>query len=369
LARNLTPTERDQMFGPVIVDRIEGRDTIVYQDPPGVPPQESVQFGPHTVRVHQLAAPSLRAVAAEMVRDGVVDAVETIGGFRPTMTRTAGGGNTDSVSAHAYGAAVDVNAASNPQGSEPTPEMAELAAYFEPHGWFWGARFTTPDPHHFAFQGNDPLLRVETGGDGLLCPVNADVFRRDHRIRLFPGRIQRWVMAVRAGPQAEFDALQDHLITVFRRWHELIPGKYGEPLLLPDVSREQLAIPRLIATRAPQLTCVVEWPYAGTATEMGVPTFVLRRRDRIDPVCPVEPVDDYPIAALDPGPAVNAIEFPQLPPPSRIDEDPLDAGLPPVDVEKARKAVRGAVSTATIVGVGLLAWGLYGFFRDLSKER
>jgi hypothetical protein len=154
MPRNLSAAERDRIFGPLRVVSEYGRDGVKFEtDPPIV----NATFGRHTVRVHELARDSLQAVAGELQQAGLLDSVSVIMGYSPRRTRTTAGGNTPTLSAHAYGAAVDVNPAQNPQGTLGTEAQAELAPYFERHGWFWGRHFTEPDPHHFAFQGTDPL--------------------------------------------------------------------------------------------------------------------------------------------------------------------------------------------------------------------
>ena len=151
--RNLTPAERDRIFGPLVVTGTSGRDTVTFQTPP---PLVSVPWGSVTVKVHELAAPSLKLVRDELEAVGLLSRAKPILGFQPRRVRTVGGGNTPELSAHAYGAAVDVRFDVLPQG-EPSDELQDqIAPHFERHGWFWGARFNTPDAHHFTFQGHDP---------------------------------------------------------------------------------------------------------------------------------------------------------------------------------------------------------------------
>lgn len=155
MPRNLTPAERDRIFGPLVVTGETGRDTVSFETPP---PLVSVPWVDGlTVRVHRLAAPSLALVRDELSEAGLLSQTKPILGFQPRRVRTVGGGNTPELSSHAYGAAVDVRFNVLPQG-EPTDELqAQIAPFFERHGWFWGARFNTPDAHHFTFQGSDPL--------------------------------------------------------------------------------------------------------------------------------------------------------------------------------------------------------------------
>lgn len=154
MARNLSAQERDRIFGPLRVVSTSGRDAVQFEQPP---PLERVYFGTRTATVHTLAAPSLSAIARELAADGLIERIKSITGYQPRLVRNADGSNSQNLSAHAYGAAVDVNHDANPQGTLGTAEQAELAPYFERHGWFWGRNFAEPDPHHFAFQGVDPL--------------------------------------------------------------------------------------------------------------------------------------------------------------------------------------------------------------------
>lgn len=56
-------------------------------------------------------------------------------------------------SMHAYGVAVDVNAADNPrQRTLRTDIPARTVARWEDHGFYWGGRFKTPDPMHFEYR-------------------------------------------------------------------------------------------------------------------------------------------------------------------------------------------------------------------------
>jgi len=152
---NLTPEQRDQIFGPLVVTGHFGRDGVTFENDP---PIVEVPFGPFQVKIHQLAAPSLQAIARDLEAAGLMSKIHEIYGFNPRRVRTPNGGNTDKLSAHAYGSAVDVNYSDLPQGEHTNALQAELAPFFEEHGWFWGERFETPDPHHFSFQGDDPLL-------------------------------------------------------------------------------------------------------------------------------------------------------------------------------------------------------------------
>lgn len=156
MARNLSPTEREELFGALDIRGTTGRDTLILgREPPLV----SVVWPFGAVRVHELAAPSLAAIRDDLDAAGLLGEVTEMVGFQPRFTRTAAGGNTPNPSAHAYGAAVDVNFSRLPQGEHTDERQSVIAPFFERRGWFWGERFSEPDPHHFAFQGHDPLDR------------------------------------------------------------------------------------------------------------------------------------------------------------------------------------------------------------------
>ena len=63
----------------------------------------------------------------------------------------------NSVSRHAWGIAVDINAQDNPYGapSQQDPRLVEVMA---DHGFIWGGDWPTPDAMHFELTGR--------GGEG-----------------------------------------------------------------------------------------------------------------------------------------------------------------------------------------------------------
>lgn len=154
MTRNLTPEERDEIFGPLSFARGPGDSLTI--DPP--PPLDTVDVNGIPVRVHTRASESLSAVARDLEELGLLRQVNEAVGFQPRIVRLGGGRTSPKPSAHAYGAAVDVNFSANPVGSAPTAEQRAIAEVFDSHGWFWGESFEPNDPHHFVFQGEDPTL-------------------------------------------------------------------------------------------------------------------------------------------------------------------------------------------------------------------
>ena len=106
--------------------------------------------GPFRVTGLRPAVESLTAVFAE-VRRVHPDLHGKLGTAGMMCCRHVRGSNT-SVSNHAWGTAIDMKI-----GGVLVPRKARyadvglqmLASIFNKHGWYWGATFPTPDPHHF----------------------------------------------------------------------------------------------------------------------------------------------------------------------------------------------------------------------------
>jgi hypothetical protein len=98
--------------------------------------------------------PALRSAMAELIRrrlTRLVDPGDYAGCY--AARRIPGSG---SLSLHAWGLAVDLNASRNPQGSPPHQDR-RLVTIMERHGFSWGGRWpTVPDGMHFEFHGDGP---------------------------------------------------------------------------------------------------------------------------------------------------------------------------------------------------------------------
>ena len=103
------------------------------------------------VTCHRKMVPALRAAMRELDRRGLarlVDAGDYAGCYAPRRIRPGG-----SLSLHAWGLAVDLNARANPFGGRSRQDR-RLVRVMERHGFTWGGGFpTTPDPMHFEFRG------------------------------------------------------------------------------------------------------------------------------------------------------------------------------------------------------------------------
>ena len=81
----------------------------------------------------------------------LVDPGDYAGCYAPRRIPPSG-----SLSRHAWGLAVDINASRNPQGSRPRQDRRVVRA-FEDAGFTWGGRWpTAPDGMHFELHGDDP---------------------------------------------------------------------------------------------------------------------------------------------------------------------------------------------------------------------
>ena len=97
--------------------------------------------------------PALRQALEELERRGLqrlVDRGDYAGCFAAKDIPTTGG-----VSRHAWGLAIDLNAAANPYG-QPSAQDPRLVRVMERHGFAWGGRWPTPDAMHFEYVGPEP---------------------------------------------------------------------------------------------------------------------------------------------------------------------------------------------------------------------
>jgi hypothetical protein len=104
------------------------------------------------VRCHRIVVEMLTGAMTELVDSGLAHLVEP-GGFagcwfpRFISTRV---GVSSGVSRHAWGAAVDINAGSNPVGSSGNQDH-RLIETMRRWGFTWGGDWLVPDPMHFEF--------------------------------------------------------------------------------------------------------------------------------------------------------------------------------------------------------------------------
>ncbi|MGH8911694.1 MAG: M15 family metallopeptidase [Acidimicrobiia bacterium] len=102
---------------------------------------------------HETVTEMLTGAMTQLVDEGLTDLVDP-GGFAgcwyPRFVRTASG-SPAGVSRHAWGAAVDINAPTNPYGSEGVQDT-RLVEIMQAWGFGWGGDWLVPDPMHFEFR-------------------------------------------------------------------------------------------------------------------------------------------------------------------------------------------------------------------------
>jgi hypothetical protein len=103
-----------------------------------------------SVTCHRKLFPPMIAALASLEAQGLGDLVEVYSGC--WVARTVARSTTAPPSYHSYGAAIDINAPSNPYG-EPPNQDPRLVAAFEDQGFNWGGDFLIPDGHHFEYWG------------------------------------------------------------------------------------------------------------------------------------------------------------------------------------------------------------------------
>lgn len=104
------------------------------------------------VTCHETVVEMLRGAMTELVDNGFAHLVEPAGFagcWNPRYIRAATG-RPAGISRHAWGAALDLNAASNPVGSAGTQDP-RLVAVMGDWGFTWGGDWLVPDPMHFEY--------------------------------------------------------------------------------------------------------------------------------------------------------------------------------------------------------------------------
>lgn len=156
---------------------------------PGFPP-----FGEQTVgmiRLHEQVAVAFEATWAELDRRGLTGRLRTYSGA--TVYRHMLWDYDRPVSLHAYGVAIDFDAAWNGYGI-PAAQMQmdpEFVRCMEECGWHWGGRWNPTDGMHFQWTDPLPGVPVPEWQDALARPVpepesGAVVTVRDLRGELVP---------------------------------------------------------------------------------------------------------------------------------------------------------------------------------------
>ena len=97
-----------------------------------------------TVTCNKVMIPQLRAALQEVVDDGLADKIHTYSGcYNPRFIA-----GTHSLSNHAFGLAIDIDASTNGRGTAGTMDRT-VVHIFEKWGFTWGGTWHYTDPMHF----------------------------------------------------------------------------------------------------------------------------------------------------------------------------------------------------------------------------
>lgn len=148
-------------FEPSPIWRRDNLVKVLLTDLPGWPPYPGTEIS--GVTVHRIVAPILIATWAEIVKLGLAKELRTYNGA--FAARHMGHDRTRPLSVHAFGAAIDFDAAWNGYGV-PLERMQinrEVVKVFEECGWHWGGRWSDPYEDGMHVQWTNPL-------SGVACP-------------------------------------------------------------------------------------------------------------------------------------------------------------------------------------------------------
>jgi|SRR5690554_5361788 len=199
------------------------------------------------------------------------------------------------------------------------------------------------------------------------------------RLPVFPGRAQHWSVAYRGNPSIA----EPLIVAALRSWLPLfgagaiVSGVHvdTDPADLPGAPGQSPALPGVdpspeIGVREPVDIASLRFnlDLEGPASEIRWPTWVAARRDRIDPLCPLQFVDVTPVSVGEP--SSRRLFGARLEPAPPALEDPLDLGLPPLPpLPPLPDIVERVESTAKVGLFALLAGSALWLFTRLRPER
>lgn len=175
------------------------------------------------------------------------------------------------------------------------------------------------------------------------------------RLPVFGNQANTWSVAIK-GEGRPFDETQELVKRIFVSWTTLFPDgtAISEPMVFRNVTREPMTIPD------PPLQVAgiadlfgVRFNYLGPDAEIRWPTYVQRRRERIDPLCPLTEVDATVAAIARPLPLDP--HRPLFEAPRPITDDPLDLGLGPITPPKWSTVAVVSMALGTVAAAVLLS--------------
>ena len=129
-----------------------------------------------TARCNAALIPQLRAALDQVVSRGLARLIKPGDYGGCFAARVIPGSVGEALSAHAWGAALDVNVSANEVGASPHQDR-RLVAIFKRWGFTWGGNWMRPDGMHFEFQCFPPALAPPSGlPASLTCPAGGAVW-------------------------------------------------------------------------------------------------------------------------------------------------------------------------------------------------
>ncbi len=141
--------EIKKLFGDVVVAKVDGQNQIIspryWEERNCIVARDLPGYG-RPLYVNRLIEEPLRAALSACAVVCPHYKVRTMGCFNPRPKRV----DPKALSLHAWAAAVDINADTNPMKKPLTTDLPEeFVREFERYGFTWGGHFPTPDPMHF----------------------------------------------------------------------------------------------------------------------------------------------------------------------------------------------------------------------------
>lgn len=128
-----------------------------------------------TARCNVALIPQLRAALTQVFRRGLASLIRPGDYGGCFAARVIPGSPGEALSAHAWGAAIDINVSTNQVGASPH-QGPRLVAIFKRWGFTWGGNWMRPDGMHFEFQCFPPGLGPSGLPAGLTCPPGGAIW-------------------------------------------------------------------------------------------------------------------------------------------------------------------------------------------------
>jgi hypothetical protein len=128
-----------------------------------------------TATCNSALIPQLRSALTQVQSRGLASLISPGDYGGCFAARVIPGSPGDALSAHAWGAAIDINVSRNEVGAIPHQDP-RLVAIFKRWGFTWGGNWMRPDGMHFEFQCFPPAFAPSRLPLGLTCPPGGAIW-------------------------------------------------------------------------------------------------------------------------------------------------------------------------------------------------